>query len=125
MAIDSTTGIMCTSTLHDMNVEFYKVKTGKGFFVTIPGSGGALTNGADVAVDQVNHVFLVAQLNSTFSPGSTVIVYDEKGNLIEAINGLSFLNRFSPLVVRIAANGTTRTGYAPGPNANDLQSFTY
>jgi hypothetical protein len=125
MAIDSTTGIMCTTTLHDMNVEFYKVKTGKGFFVTIPGGGGALTNGADVAVDQVNHLFLVAQLNSTFAPGSTVIVYDEKGNLIETINGLSFLDRFSPLVVRIAANGTTRTGYAPGPNPNNLQSFTY
>lgn len=125
MAIDSTTGIMCTTTQNDMDVEFYKVSTGKGFAVTIPGEGGALTNGAAVAVDQVNHLFLVAQQNSTFAPGSTVIVYDEKGNLVEAIDGFSFLNQFSPLAVHIAANGASRTGYAPGPNANNLQSFTY
>jgi hypothetical protein len=125
MAIDSTTGIMCTTTYGDMEVEFYTASKGKGFAVTIPGSGGALTMGAAVAVDQVNHLFLVAQQNSTVGAGSTVYVYDEKGNLIEAISGFSFLNRFSPLAVHIAANGTTRTGYVPGPNANNLQSFSY
>jgi len=125
MAIDSTTGIMCTKTLDDMDVEFYNVSNGKGFFVTIPGTGGPLTNGAAVAVDPVNHLFLVAQQNSTFAQGSTVIVYDEKGNLIEAINGVNFLNLSSPLTVHIAVNGHTRTGYVPGPNANNLQSFTY
>jgi len=132
MAIDSTTGIMCTTTFGDMDVEFYKVSTGKGFAVTIPGQGGPLTQGAGVAVDQVNHLFLVAQLNSTFSPsgGSTVIVYDENGNLIEAINGFSFLNNSSPLVPHIAVNGATRMGYAPGSGPKGtpgtyLQSFSY
>jgi hypothetical protein len=124
MAIDSTTGIMCTTTFGDMEVEFYDVATGKGFAVTIPGSGGALTNGAAVAVDQVHHLFFVAQQNSTFASGSTVIVYDEKGNLIEPINGFSFLN-VGAVAVHIAVNGAARTGYAPGPNPNNLQSFTY
>jgi hypothetical protein len=81
MAIDSTTDIMCTTT-QDISVEFSRVSSGKGFAVQIPVyyGGGALTNGAAVAVDQVHHLFLVAQLNSTFSPqgGSTVIVYDER-----------------------------------------------
>ena len=81
--------------------------------------------GAAVAADQVNHLFLVAQQNSTVGVGSTVYVYDEKGNLTEAISGFSFLNQFSPLAVHIAANGTTRTGYVPGPNSNNLQSFNY
>ena len=128
MAIDSTTGILC-STAQDMSVGFYNVSTGKGFIVQIPvyHGGGPLTNGAAVAVDQVNHLFLVAQLNSTFDPngGSTVIVYDEQGNLIEAINGFNFLNRFSPVVVHIAVNGTTREGFVPAPNGGELQSFTY
>lgn len=128
MAIDSTTDIMCTTT-QDMSVEFYKVSSGKGFAVQIPVhyGGGALTNGAAVAVDQVHHLFLVAQLNSTFSPlgGSTVIVYDERGDIIEAINGFNFLDRFSVVVVHLAVNPAGRLGYVNGPSASELQSFTY
>ena len=70
MAIDSTTGTMCTTTFGDKGVEFYKVSTGKGFAVQIPvlnSGAGPLNGGAAVAVDQVNHLFLIAQLNSTFS----------------------------------------------------------
>lgn len=125
MAIDSTTGVMCTTTFGDMDVEFYNDTNGKGFAVTIPGGGGPLTQGAFVAVDQVHHLFLIAQLNSTVGPGSAVLVYDEKGNLVESISGFSFLNQFSAIPVRIAVNGGARIGYAPGPNVNNLQSFTY
>ena len=125
MAIDSATGIMCTTTFGDMNVEFYNDSTGKGFAVKIPGSGGPLTQGAAVAADQVNHLFLVTQQNSTVGPGSTVYVYDEKGKLIESISGFSFLDQFSVVPVRIAVNGAQRLGYVPGPNPNNLQSFTY
>jgi hypothetical protein len=125
MAIDSTTGVLCTTTIGDTNVEFYKDATGKGFEVAIPGGGGPLTQGAAVAVDQVHHLFLIAQQNSTVGPGSAVLVYDEKGNLVESISGFSFLNQFSPVPVHIAVNGAARIGYVPGPNANNLQSFTY
>jgi hypothetical protein len=128
MAIDSTTGIMCTTSA-DMSVAFTDVTTGKGFEVQIPirhFNGGYLTNGAAVAIDDVHHLFLVAQLNSTFSQsgGSTVIVYDEKGHLLDAINGFNFLNANSPVVARIAVNPSKRLGFVPG-STDDLQSFTY
>lgn len=129
MAIDSTTGVMCTTTTHDMDVEFYKLATGKGKAVQIPvlHGGGAETNGAAVAVDPIHHLFLVAQLNSTFSPsgGSTVIVYDEKGKLIEYIDGFEFLDNSSVVVAHLAVNPANRTGYVNGPSANELQEFSY
>jgi hypothetical protein len=128
MAIDSTTDIMCT-TFQDMSVEFLNVSTGKGIVVQIPviHGGGPLTNGAAVAADPIHHLFLVAQMNSTFSPlgGSTVIVYDEQGNLIEPINGFAFDNPYTPVVVHIAVNPAARIGYVPGANQGTLQSFTY
>jgi hypothetical protein len=129
MAIDPTTGTMCTTTAGDMDVEFYHLATGKGKAVQIPVlfGGGPLTNGAAVAADPVNHLFLVAQLNSTFSSqgGSTIIVYDEHGKLVEYINGFSFLNNFSVIVPHVAVNPANRTGYVNGPNLNELQEFTY
>ncbi len=128
MAIDSTTGTMCTTTFGDHYVEFYKVSTGKGFKVQIPilYSGGPLNGGAAVALDQVHHLFIIAQLTSTFSSsGSTVIVYNEKGHLVEYINGFEFLNQFSAVIPHIAVNGAKRLGYVNGPNQNELQEFTY
>jgi hypothetical protein len=130
MAIDPTTDTMCTTTTGDTDVEFYNLSTGKGKAVQIPfyySNGGFLINGAAVAADPVHHLFLVAQLNSTFSPngGSTVIVYDEHGKLVEYINGFNFLNRFSVVVPHLAVNPANRTGYVNGPNLNQLQEFTY
>lgn len=130
MAIDSTTGTMCTTTFGDKDVEFYKVATGKGFAVKIPilnSGAGPLNGGAAVAVDQVHHLFVIAQLNSTFSSsgGSTVIVYNEKGHLVEYINGFEFLFQFSAVTPSIAVNGAKRLGYVNGPNENELQEFTY
>ncbi|HVR45370.1 MAG TPA: hypothetical protein VMT95_01825 [Candidatus Binatia bacterium] len=128
MAIDPTTDTMCTTTTGDMDVEFYNLATGKGKAVMIPifYSKGPLTNGAAVAADPIHHLFLVAQLNSTFAPnGSTVIVYDEHGKLVEFINGFEFLNRFSVVVPHLAVNPSNRTGYVNGPNLNQLQEFTY
>jgi hypothetical protein len=89
-------------------------------------SKGPLTNGAAVAADPIHHLFLVAQLNSTVAPnGSTVIVYDEHGKLVEFINGFELLNRFSVVVPHLAVNPSNRTGYVDGPNLNQLQEFTY
>jgi hypothetical protein len=129
MAIDSTTDTMCTTTTRDMDVEFYNLSTGKGKTVTIPTlyGGGGETNGAAVAADPVNHLFLVAQLNSTLSPdgGSSVLVYDEHGKLVEYINGLNFFFFNSVIVPRIAVNPSLRIGYVNGPNVTQLQEFTY
>jgi len=129
MAIDSTSGTMCTTTSKDMDVEFYDLSTRKGIAVQIPTlyGGGPLTQGAAVAADPINHLCLVAQLNSTFDPlgGSTVIVYDEHGNLIEYINGFSFLDPFSVVVPHLAVNAVNRTGYVNGPGQNQLQEFSY
>ncbi len=131
MAIDPTTDTMCTTTTGDTDVEFYNLSTGKGKAVKIPVlySKGPLTNGAAVAADPVHHLFLVAQLNSTFSPtGSTVIVYDERGKLIEYINGFNFISRFTVVVPHLAVNPSNRTGYVNdfnNPNLNQLQEFSY
>jgi hypothetical protein len=129
MAIDPTTDTMCTSTTGDSDVEFYNLSTGKGKAVQIPiyYGKGPLTNGAAVAADPIHHLFLVAQLDSTFSPtGSTVIVYDEHGKLVDYINGFDFFPSASSVVVpHLAVNPSNRTGYVNGPNPNQLQEFTY
>lgn len=68
--------------------------------------GGGLTDGAALASDPVNHLFLVAQLNSTVSPsgGSSVLVYDEKGKLVEYLNGFDFLFLNAAIVPLVAVN---------------------
>lgn len=129
MAIDSTKHVMCTTTTNDMDVEFYELSTGKGKAVQIPVlfGGGALTNGAAVAADPVHHLFLIAQLNSTVSSrgGSSVLVYDENGKLVEYVNGFEFDDPFSVVVPHLAVNPAKRTGYVNGPNENELQEFSY
>ena len=129
MAIDPTTDTMCTTTTGDRDVEFYNLSTGKGRAVQIPilYSKGPLTNGAAVAADPIHHLFLVAQLDSTFSSyGSTVIVYDEHGKLVEYINGFDFFpSPYSVVVPHLAVNPSNRTGYVNGPSPSQLQEFTY
>jgi hypothetical protein len=128
MAIDPTTDTMCTTTTGDTDVEFYNLSTGKGKAVQIPiyYNKGPLTNGASVAADPIHHLFLVAQSDSTFSStGSTVIVYNEHGKLIEYINGFNFFSAYSVVVPHLAVNPSNRTGYVNGPNSNQLQEFTY
>lgn len=130
MAIDPTTDMLCTTTLGDIDVEFYHLASGKGKAVQIPtlySNGGGLISGGSVAADPVHHLFLIAQRNSTVSPngGSSVLVYDEKGKLVEYINGFNFLNYTSVVVPRVAVNPANRTGYVDGPGSNELQEFTY
>ncbi len=66
-------------------------------------------------------------MNSTFSPsgGSTVIVFDESGNIVEHIDGFEFLDNFSVVVPHLAINpSATSIGYVPTYAGNSLQSFT-
>jgi hypothetical protein len=130
MAIDPTTDTMCTTTTGDRDVEFYDLATGKGKAVQIPvldTHGGTETGGAAVAADPMHHLFLIAQLNSTFSPSSvsTVIVYDEHGTLVEYINGFNFYFYKTVIVPHLAVNPSARTGYVNGPTPSELQEFSY
>ncbi len=50
---------------------------------------------------------------------------NEKGRLVEYINGFEFLFQFSAVIPSIAVKGAKRLGYVNGPNENELQEFTY
>jgi hypothetical protein len=129
IAIDSADNIACTTTEDDANVEFYDLATETGFTVVLPNSGEQqFYSGADVEFDAANKLFFVAQPeSSSSSKGSTIYVYDTKGNLQETINGFSFSNAFNVIGAHIALNPSTRTGFVDGPAANvsGLEGFTY
>ena len=128
LAVDPATGTACTTTEIDFSVEFYNLATQTGFAQPLPGATNQFFSGADVEFDPVNHLFLVAQPNSsTSSSGSSIHVYDVSGNLIESINGLSFSNAFNVIPAHIALNPGKRVGFVDGPDiaAGQIQSFTY
>jgi hypothetical protein len=117
LAVDSEDGVACTTTAMDSNVEFYDLKTQTGFAVFLPGASGRLQSGADVEFDPIHKLFLVGQPISSTGPGSSIQVYDYKGNFVESVNNLS-----SPFTY-IALLPKLRSGFvnsAPG-----LRSFTY
>jgi len=128
-AVDSADGIACTTTEDDASVEFYELATQTGFTVVLPGSGGQqFFSGADVEFDSMNKLFLVAQPNSSSaSSGSTIYVYDTKGNLQETLNGFSFSNTFNVIPAHIAIKPSNRSGFVDGPDSGvtEIQSFTY
>jgi hypothetical protein len=127
LAVDSDDGIACTTTELDARVEFYNLKKKTGTFVTLPGQPGQLNSGSDVEYDPVHKWFFVAQSVSTTGPGSSIQVYDLKGNLVESLNGFSFSNSSNVIGTHVALNPATRTGYVDGPsgNVNELQQFSY
>lgn len=129
IAIDSQDNIACTTTEDDASVEFYDLTTQNvTAIVVLPNSGSQqFFSGADVEFDSIHKLFLVAQPNSSSSSGSSIYVYDTKGNLQETLNGFSFSNSFNVIAAHIALNPGTRAGFADGPsaNVNEIQGFTY
>jgi hypothetical protein len=127
LAVDSEDGIACTSTELDASVEFYNLKTKSGFAVTLPGATNQLQSGSDVEYDPVHKLFFVAQSVSSTGVGSSIQVYDTKGNLVESLNGFNFSNAFNVVFTHIALNPSNRSGYVDGPDSGvtDIQSFTY
>ena len=123
IAVDSADGIACTSTEIDFSVEFYDLKNKTGFLVQLQGASSQEQSGTDVEYDSVNGLFLVAQpFTSTGNSGSSIQVFDTKGNFVEAINGLSLPTGGA----RIALNPNTRTGFVwVTPAGTELQGFTY
>ncbi len=129
IAVDPVDNILCTTTEDDATVEFLNLDNGTAIGAAIlPGSGGQqFFSGADVEYDPLHKVFLVAQPNSSVSTGSTIYVYDTKGNLRETLNGFNFSNASNIIPAHIAVHPSTRTGFVDGPSAkvSQLQSFTY
>lgn len=129
LAVDSATGIACTTTLVDQGVEFYDLATQTGFEVRIPNAGSELNAGLDVELDPLRHLFLVEQYSSTGNPNdpqARVYVYDEQGNLKKTISVLRL--PVSPSL--IALNPGQRIGFLPvivEPQHEflELQSFSY
>jgi hypothetical protein len=127
MAVDSADGIACTTTELDFSVEFYNLKKKTGFAVTLPGASSQLQSGSDVEFDPVHKLFFVAQSVSSTGSGSSIQVYDTKGNLVESLNGFNFSNTFNVVFTHIGLNPSNRSGYVDGPDTGvtELQSFTY
>lgn len=123
-AVDSATGIACTSTELDANVEFYNLATGSGFNVSLPGSNNNQFNSGEAVVnDPIHKLFLVAQPNGTVGPAgdSVVDIYDESGNLVKSIVGF----KAAGVTPGLAVNPKTRTGYIDGPTFDAITKFTY
>jgi hypothetical protein len=129
IAIDAADGIACTTTEDDASVEFYDLKKETGFTVVLPNSGEQqFFSGQDVEFDPIHKLFLIAQENSSSSSsGSTIYVYDTKGNLKKTLNGFSFNNTFNVVAMHIALNPSQRSGFVDGPDqgVTEIQSFTY
>ena len=129
IAVDSADNIACTTTEDDASVEFYDLATQNvTAIVVLPNSGSQqFFSGADVEFDAIHKLFLVAQPNSSSSAGSSIYVYDTKGNLQETLNGFSFSNAFNVVAAHIALNPNNRTGFIDGPSSgvNEIQGFTY
>jgi hypothetical protein len=123
-AVDSATGIGCTSTELDANIEFYTLADGSGFNVFLPGANGNQFNSAEAVLnDPIHKLFLVAQPNGSIGPSgdSVIYVYDEHGNLVKSITGFKAFGVTPGMVI----NPTLRTVYIQGPSDDALTRFTY
>jgi hypothetical protein len=123
---DSATGIACTTTELDGGVEFYNVPKQTGFHQFLPGAGQFFA-GTYVINDPVNQLFLIAQpFSGSSSSGSSVVVFDENGNLVQSINGFNFTDAGGRVIpIRIAINPGLRIGWVNGPTDHQLQEFSY
>jgi hypothetical protein len=124
LAVDSGTGIAATATELNAQVEFYDLAQQTGVAAQLPCTGDTSqgNSGAGIANDPVNGLFLVTDPSyCSGSQGSAIVVYDEKGNLVETITGFKFaLGEPAP-----AINPSKRMGWAFGPSFNQLQQFFY
>lgn len=124
LAVDSKTGIAATTTELNAQVEFYNLAKQTGTAVQLPCSGSSSqgNSGAGIANDPVNGLFLVTDpFYCNGSQGSAIVVYDEKGNFVEAITGFKFaIAEPAPVI-----NPSKRMGWTFGPQFSQLQQFFY
>lgn len=125
LAVDSSTGVAATTTELNAQVEFYDLAKRTGIaFAQLPCTGDTSqgNSGAGIANDPVNGLFLVTDpFYCNGSQGSAIVVYDEKGNFVEAITGFKFaIAEPAPVI-----NPSKRMGWTFGPGFNQLQQFFY
>jgi hypothetical protein len=131
LAVDPNTGVAATTTELNSQVEFYDMNKKAGItFVQLPCTNDTdqLNSGTTIANDPVNKLFLVKDPDyCDGSQGGALVIYDEKGNLVETITGFAF-----PKDVVIdpppRINPGKRMGWVfggPGGTVNQLQQFFY
>ena len=124
IAADSVKNRAVTTTEIDFSIEYYDIAKHASILVEpLHNATNQSQSGGAVAFDPINHVFLVGQEFSSLVPtGSSIHVYNERGDFVEGINGLSL--PASP--AKMALNPNTRTGFViVTPDLTSLQSFTY
>ena len=124
IAVDSTKHLACTTSEVDFSMELYDLTNQFSILVQpLQGATNQSQSGGAVAFDPVHKLFLIGQEVSSVAPsGSSVLIYDERGDFIKSVDGLSL--PASP--VNIAINPTQRIGYVlVTPNLNQLQGFKY
>lgn len=125
LAVDSATGIACTTTELDADVEFYDIVHQRA--VALAALPGANQNqgfsGQAVVSDPIHKLFLVAQPAGSIGPrgGSVIDIFDEKGNLVKSIVGFKAFG----VTPSLAINPAKRLGFIMGPTADALLQFTY
>ncbi|HZV77839.1 MAG TPA: hypothetical protein VFF63_08795 [Candidatus Babeliales bacterium] len=127
LAVDSTTGIAATTTELNAQVEFYNLAQETGTYAQLPCTNNTSqsNSGTWIAGDPANRLFLVADPDyCNGSQGSAIVVYGESGNFVESLTGFNFdVDQIDAgLAVLVPA---MRMGWAPGPNADQLQQFYY
>jgi len=123
IAVDPNTGVACTTSEDDFSVEFYDLDKRTAFKVVLPGATSQAQSGSAVAVDPLHKLFLIGQpISSTAASGSSIHVYDEKGNLVKSLDGFHLPS--SPAFM--ALKPSERRGFViTAPNLNTLQGFRY
>jgi hypothetical protein len=131
LAVDPNTGIGATTTELNAQVEFYNMATETGVnAVQLPctDSVDQSFSGSEVAVDQVNKLFLVAAPYACDDGNEgAVVVYDENGNFIETIAGFKgFPVGGPPFVINPGKRMGWALGTIPGgASFTELQQFFY
>jgi hypothetical protein len=136
LAVDPNTGVAATTTELNAQVEFYDLKKKTGItFVQLPCTGDQdqFNSGTTITNDPVNKLFLVTDLHyCDGSQGAAIVVYDERGNLVESITGFNPDIGFAVDQPPPRINPSKRMGWAfGGPNGagdngvSQLQQFFY
>jgi hypothetical protein len=130
VAVDSEDGILCTDTSFDSAAQFYDLSDFSGISVLLPGADRqtSTASGGDIEFDPINKLFLIAQefSHGSLTDGSSILVYDLAGNLVESIDGLNFQGGFNVFPIHITLNPKRRMGFVNGPDLTTaIQSFSY
>ena len=130
VAVDSEDGILCTDTSFDSAAQFYHLSDFSGISVLLPGADPqtSTASGGDIEFDPINRLFLIAQefSHGSLTDGSSILVYDLAGNLVESIDGLNFQGGFNVFPIHITFNPSRRMGFVNGPDLTTaIQSFSY